>query len=414
MTAKTCYDTLGVAADATADEIAAAYMHGLQEIRQSLNAQSPPRPGQLDVLRAAYKQARENAPRPIGDSPIAAPEAPARAANAPPTVYHFEFTGSGGEYFRIWIVNLFLSIITLGIYSAWAKVRRECYVHGNLLLDGAAFAYHGKPVAILKGRALAFGLLVLLSLAKQAGPLPYAMAIVALLPVAPWLIVRAFRFRAHNTSYRGLRFSFHGSYSQALKTFVGYGLLFMLSLGLLFPLFYRQQRKFVFDNLRYGNSQFGCDASVAEFYGIFLKPLGLLIGVIFLVGVFAGTGGGSTALVRLIVSMLSLGLWLFLLPYIRVRSTNLVWNHLMVEGIRFSSTLKVMTYFRLIAGNLILLLLTVGLYWPWAKMRVARYRANCLELLSPAALDGFVAGELVNAPAVGDEVSDMMDMDIAL
>ncbi|MCS6766168.1 MAG: DUF898 domain-containing protein, partial [Candidatus Protistobacter heckmanni] len=32
------------------------------------------------------------------------------------------FTGSGAEYFRIWIVNLSLSVLTLGIYSAWAKV----------------------------------------------------------------------------------------------------------------------------------------------------------------------------------------------------------------------------------------------------------------------------------------------------
>jgi uncharacterized membrane protein YjgN (DUF898 family) len=36
-----------------------------------------------------------------------------------------EFTGCAGEYFRIWIVNVCLSVLTLGIYSAWAKVRRK-------------------------------------------------------------------------------------------------------------------------------------------------------------------------------------------------------------------------------------------------------------------------------------------------
>ncbi len=39
----------------------------------------------------------------------------------------FEFTGDGREYFRIWIVNVSLTVITLGIYSAWAKVRRMRY-----------------------------------------------------------------------------------------------------------------------------------------------------------------------------------------------------------------------------------------------------------------------------------------------
>ncbi|MBW1865812.1 MAG: DUF898 family protein [Deltaproteobacteria bacterium] len=35
----------------------------------------------------------------------------------------FEFSGSGSEYFKIWLVNIILSVITIGIYSAWAKVR---------------------------------------------------------------------------------------------------------------------------------------------------------------------------------------------------------------------------------------------------------------------------------------------------
>ncbi len=31
------------------------------------------------------------------------------------------FSGRGSEFFGIWIVNVLLSILTLGIYSAWAK-----------------------------------------------------------------------------------------------------------------------------------------------------------------------------------------------------------------------------------------------------------------------------------------------------
>src|SRR5690606_19467483 len=65
------------------------------------------------------------------------------------------FTGSGGEYFRIWIVNLLLSILSLGIYSAWAKVRRQRYFHRNTRLAGSAFDYHARPAAILLGRIVA-------------------------------------------------------------------------------------------------------------------------------------------------------------------------------------------------------------------------------------------------------------------
>ena len=56
----------------------------------------------------------------------------------------FEFTGSGSEYFRIWIVNTLLTVVTLGIYSAWAKVRRLRYFYGSTQLAGSTFEYHGQ------------------------------------------------------------------------------------------------------------------------------------------------------------------------------------------------------------------------------------------------------------------------------
>src|SRR4026207_2339411 len=72
----------------------------------------------------------------------------------------FEFRGNGGEYFRIWIVNLLLTIVTLGIYSAWAKVRRLKYMYRNTQIADSSFDYHGSPVAILKGRLVALVLLI--------------------------------------------------------------------------------------------------------------------------------------------------------------------------------------------------------------------------------------------------------------
>ena len=33
----------------------------------------------------------------------------------------FEFTGKGWEYFKIWIVNLLLTIVTFGIYKRMGK-----------------------------------------------------------------------------------------------------------------------------------------------------------------------------------------------------------------------------------------------------------------------------------------------------
>ena len=74
--------------------------------------------------------------------------------------YKMQFTGDGSEYFRIWIVNLLLTLLTLGIYSAWAKVRKTRYFWQNTRLDGAVFDYHGPPGAILRVRIISLILLI--------------------------------------------------------------------------------------------------------------------------------------------------------------------------------------------------------------------------------------------------------------
>ncbi len=87
----------------------------------------------------------ENAPE--SESP------PPAATTRPPEQLHF--TGTGGEYFGIWIVNLLLTIVTLGIYSAWAKVRRLQYFYRHTEVAGLElrFPRHaGKDLDRPRGR----------------------------------------------------------------------------------------------------------------------------------------------------------------------------------------------------------------------------------------------------------------------
>ena len=200
------------------------------------------------------------------------------SANQTPVV----FTGKGSEYFGIWIVNLLLSIVTLGIYSAWAKVRRKKYFYNNTLVDGVGFDYHANPINILKGRIIAFVLFVLFQVMSAYSPIA-SLALALLLFIAlPWIIVRGMVFNARNSSHRGLRFNFVGTYGQAAKVFIGYTLLIFVTLGLAIPFVAQRTQKFVISNHKFGTSNFKMEALVKDFYKIYL-----VLFIIPLIGIIA-------------------------------------------------------------------------------------------------------------------------------
>src|SRR5262249_9597349 len=149
-------------------------------------------------------------------SAIDAPS-PTSSARAPEPL---PFTGTGSEYFGIWIVNLLLTLLTLGIYSAWAKVRRLQYFYRHTEVAGSSFDFHGNPVRILVGRILALGLLFLYNYSVRLQSVWTIVIIVGLALIMPWLLRNSLRFRLYNASWRGTRFHFRGGVGRAYPLFL--------------------------------------------------------------------------------------------------------------------------------------------------------------------------------------------------
>ena len=121
------------------------------------------------------------------------------------------FSGNAKEYFGIWIVNLILSIITVGIYSAWAKVRRETYFKNNTKVFDMGFGYHATGGQILKGRIIDFIVLVLANVLASVDPIFGIILTVVLIALLPWILNSSLRFSARMTSFRNIRFNWHGT-----------------------------------------------------------------------------------------------------------------------------------------------------------------------------------------------------------
>jgi len=330
------------------------------------------------------------------------------------------FTGSGREYFRIWIVNVLLSIVTLGIYSAWAKVRRERYFLNNTLLDASAFEYHADPVNILKGRLLVAAVLIVGNLVSQFSPILNLVVVVVYLFGLPWMISRAMRFRAHNTSWRGLRFGFDGTAGAAAKAWILWPLAAALTLGILTPYALAAQRRYLVNHLKFGTARFEVDLPIGPVYRMMLGVALVFVGAIGLgaligFGVGSSGGGGARAMAGMMGMFAIFGAYLgvaLIAPYISVRLTNLVLNRANLTEHGFVSRMKARHYLVIVLTNWLLTAITLGLYRPFAVVRLHRYRVENIALLPAGTLDDFVSAQEGEVRVLGEEAADLLDIDL--
>ncbi len=338
---------------------------------------------------------------------------------------HFEFTGSGREYFKIWIVNLLLTIATLGIYSAWAKVRRNQYFYRNTYLAGASFDYHASPVVILKGRLVALVLFTAYSQSIKISMNLYFIALAALMAILPWLIQRSLRFKLHNSSYRGLRFRFAGSVGGAYKVFLLWPILTLMTLYMLVPFAHQRMKRYQHNNSLFGQTSFSFHADTGGFYIIYFITFAFMVGLGVLAGVgfaglgWSGMGGFATApkkilvLVAMIYGLIIL-FALFIGPYFSSRIQNLIWNKTRLGDYQFNSHLQARTLLFIYTTNVLGIILTLGLYKPFASIRLLKYRLECLNVEIEGDLQTFVANQESDISATGEGAADIFDIDISL
>jgi uncharacterized membrane protein YjgN (DUF898 family) len=342
----------------------------------------------------------------------------------PGTEHRFEFSGDAREYFRIWVVNLALSIVTLGIFSAWAKVRSERYFYGNTRLAGEPFEYLAKPWPILKGRIIAvvlFGGYVLaghFGWKLQLG----AAGVIALL--TPWLIVRGAAFRARYSAWRGLNFRFVPNYGEAYVRYLLLGIPTILSLGLLYPYMKAKQKAFFVEHHRYGGESFKFGAMPGQFYPPYLIAWGVVAGVMFalsftigmLAAIMAAKGDNGTLPAWFVYAYIVplYGSYFVVWAFLAAALANLVYNHADLGSNRFRSTLKGWPLLKIYVFNTIAILATAGFMIPWAKVRLARYRAESLVFLAAGDLADFRAESRADIDATAAEMDGLFDIDIGL
>lgn len=223
------------------------------------------------------------------------------------------FEGSGFEYFKIWIVNILLTLITLGLYYPWAKVRNHRYFYANTSLEGKSFEYHATGKQLFIGYLIAMGLFIAYVVIQQISPIGSFVVMGIFLLAFPWIIWRSLKFNLRMTSFSNVRFSFEGDLGKAYIIYMllplaffltligapvillvvvpmlagdsmstGTGLLIGFSYVMVFALAFflfaymkKRTTHFVVNGGRFGQGQFSTRVETAEFAKIIFKTIGL-------------------------------------------------------------------------------------------------------------------------------------------
>ena len=365
---------------------------------------------------------------------------------APIETLRFTFTGSGREYFKIWLVNLCLTIATLGVYSAWAKVRRQQYFDRNTRLGDAVFDFHGDPKAILKGRLVAVGLLAAYHYAFGFSRVFGAVVVCFLFLALPWLMRSALRFRLRNTSYRALRFGFDGSVAGAYLAYGPVMLLFLAptaivawnpanapwagAVGMLYfawPWMHARLKAYQHANLCFGSAHASSVPQTRKFFSAYWRASLLGACVTAVAGVVMGAGAAAlgsqagraglpwvfaAAIAGMVVA--AYVLYLFTGPYLQATLANLLWSNTAFPHAQITSNISPWGYMKLQAVNALLTLLTLGLYRPFAVVRVYEYRLAAITIQGDIAFERVTAGERVRAAGTsGDSAADFFGFDLS-
>jgi uncharacterized membrane protein YjgN (DUF898 family) len=372
------------------------------------------------------------------------------------------FTASGSEYFRIWIVNLLLTVVTLGFYLPFAKARRLRYFYANTLVDGQPLAFHGDAWKMFRGYVLMLIIFGAYALSSYVSNWVSLGAFVVLAVLWPALWRSSLMFRLGNTSWRGLRMAFEGTlgdaYRAMLPLFVP-GLLILavtawymtgvdpkdepavkaanesmlpymgaatLLLAALTPWAMWRIKRYQHGGYRYAQEAARFSGRAGSFYLLGLKLL--LVGVLALAVLGVGAGMAfammKTGQTGLTVHAVALSVPFALLAWIAFSwltalaaagLQNLAWNHTQSPQLRFSSALRVRTLTWLKIKNMLLVIVTLGLYRPFAVVSVARLHLQAVEAHTSSDVDAWLAHAGTSAGTGSGEMSgDFFGIDVGL
>ena len=388
--------------------------------------------------------------------------------------FTLEFSGSGGEFFRVWIVNLLLTIVTLGFYTPFARRRTAQYFYSHTLVADSPLEFTAQQRKMVFGFLLLVVIYLAFKLAADTGQdTAVALFLLAGAALAPYFWASAMRFRLGATRWRGVRLQFAASWAEVYKAswpvfamaliwivvvaaFAGMAgetpaggpavdrLLpkvpavawLLVVVGLVASVLCIIRLEFNYKSLLVTKAYIGAQAgrwkpAYGDFVRIWAATLGMFLGgaLLFAVIVALAVGGtlvaatsgkplGIGTIVAFVVGAIAFIFGLFLISaparaYREAKMFQLVWNNVGVSTVaRFKCKLRAKRYVMLRVLNMFLTLLTLGFYRPFAMVSEYQMKVQSVTLHVKGGLDQLVGQLTRQQDGLGDAVADAVGLDL--
>jgi uncharacterized membrane protein YjgN (DUF898 family) len=202
------------------------------------------------------------------------PQVPPPPPSPVPPPMPVAFSGKRGEFFDLAKRGAALELVTLGFYRFWLLTDIRRHLWSNTLVDGDTAEYTGRGKELLIGFLVALAILVpiylgyfLIGLEAERYKAFASIPLIALFYLfGQFAIYRARRYRLTRTVWRGVRFWMTGSgWLYALQASL-WGLLMILTLGLILPWRVAALERYKMRHSHYGDLQGSFEGRGWEFF----------------------------------------------------------------------------------------------------------------------------------------------------
>lgn len=272
-----------------------------------------------------------------------------------PITNRLEYDGKTEDLYGIWAMNLLLTVVTLGVYRFWGKTRLRRYLSSSFSLGGDRFQYIGTGLELFLGFLKALPIIIAVYAPFIVWPTDkHPLTALFIFPLFMLIyagVYFALRYRLSRLTWRGVRGRLTGSPWKFGMLRMGRGILNALTIGFLIPHSDMRIQRFMMENVHFGSAK-------AEFKA---EP-GPLIGI---------------NIITLLIFIPTLG---FSRLWYRAAMLNHVYAGTTIGGLQLRGHFTGGGLLWLIIGNLLWVILTLGLGAPVVIQRSMKFFSNTLTL----------------------------------